>query len=63
MHLWRVISVAAGPALAAGGGRTTDMIHSDATRLQSWEMFSLIRWGGDGRTTDVIHTDATVVQS
>jgi hypothetical protein len=28
-----------------GGGRTTDVIHSDATAIQSWEKFTLIRQG------------------
>jgi len=30
-----------------GGGRTTDVIHSDATRVGSWERFTLID-SGDG---------------
>jgi hypothetical protein len=31
-----------------GGGRTTDVIHSDATALLGWEKFNVIRIGGDG---------------
>src|SRR2546423_15450220 len=30
-----------------GGGRTTDVIHTDATRIGSWEKFTLID-SGDG---------------
>jgi hypothetical protein len=30
-----------------GGGRTTDVIHTDATRVGSWELFTLID-SGDG---------------
>ena len=30
-----------------GGGRTTDVIHTDATRVQSWEKFTLV-YTGDG---------------
>ena len=29
-----------------GGGRTTDVMHSDATQLQSWEKLTLISLGG-----------------
>jgi len=29
-----------------GGGRTTDVIHSDATQLQAWEKFTLNSLGG-----------------
>jgi hypothetical protein len=29
-----------------GGGRTTDVIHSDATHLLGWEMFTLNSLGG-----------------
>src|SRR6476646_8981174 len=35
-----------------GGGRTTDVIHTDATRIGSWEKFVLID-SGDG--SPVIH--------
>ncbi|TYB64220.1 hypothetical protein FXF51_21000 [Nonomuraea sp. PA05] len=31
-----------------GGGRTTDVVHTNATVLQAWEKFALIRQGGDG---------------
>jgi hypothetical protein len=31
----------------SGGGRTTDVIHTDATRVQSWEKFTLV-YTGDG---------------
>ncbi len=30
-----------------GGGRTTDVIHTDATRVGSWEKFTLV-YSGDG---------------
>jgi len=30
-----------------GGGRTTDVVHTDATRVQSWEKFTLV-YTGDG---------------
>jgi hypothetical protein len=29
-----------------GGGRTTDVIHTDATQIQAWEKFSLVSLGG-----------------
>ncbi len=29
-----------------GGGRTTDVIHSDTTRIGAWEKFTLIDSGG-----------------
>jgi hypothetical protein len=29
-----------------GGGRITDVIHSDATQLQAWEKFTLYSLGG-----------------
>ena len=34
-----------------GGGRTTDVIHTDATRIGSWEKFTLIDSGRGPRSS------------
>ena len=38
-----------------GGGRTTDVIHSDATQARSWEIFTLIDMG-EGNSQYAIQT-------
>lgn len=61
-----------------GGGRISDVIHTDATAISGWEKFTFNALGGDlytiqtsngrylghaGQSPDVLHSDATVPKS